>query len=97
MQYFDEVDESLGQLRQRLGHLQSELPATHPCARPAHSDEFGFGHGSNLATLADEVVRATSEVGLPWLQQHAGLRALADFEGSLLTADVDVRIGAAVQ
>jgi hypothetical protein len=95
-QHFDEVDEGLGQLRQRLGQLLSELPGTHPCARPAHSDEFKFGRGSDLATLADDVVRAACEVGLPWLQQHASLRALADFDGSLLTADVDVRIGAAV-
>jgi len=94
--HFDEVDESLGQLRQRLRSLQSELPATRPCARPAHSDEFKFGRGSDLATLADDVVRATTEVGLPWLQQHASLRALAGFDGSLLAADVDVRIGAAV-
>ncbi len=94
--HFDEVNESLGQLRARLGQLQSELPATHPCARPAHSDEFKFGRGSDLAALADGVVQATCEVGLPWLQQHASLRALADFEGSLLDADVDVRIGAAV-
>lgn len=94
--HFDEVDESLGQLRARLGQLQSELPATHPCARPTHSDEFKFGRGSDLAALADGVVLATSEVGLPWLLQHASLRALADFEGSLLGADVDVRIGAAV-
>lgn len=94
--HFDEVDETLAQLRQRLGPLQCELPATHPCARPAHSDEFKFGRGSDLATLADEVVCATTEVGLPWLQQHASLRALAGFDGSLLTADVDVRIGAAV-
>jgi hypothetical protein len=94
--HFDEVDESLGQLRQRLGLLQSALPAGHPCARPAHSDEFRFGSGSDLASLANDVVRATCEVGLPWLQQHASLRALADFEGSLITADVDVRIGAAV-
>lgn len=95
-QHFDEVDESLGQLRERLGHLQSLLPADHPCARPAHSDEFKFGRDTDLAALADGVVRATGEIGLPWLQQHASLRALADFEGSLLGADVDVRIGAAV-
>lgn len=94
--HFDEVDESLGQLRQRLGQLQSELPATHPCFRPAHSDEYKLGRDSDLAALADGVVQATCDVGLPWLQQHASLRALADFEGSLLTADVDLRIGAAV-
>jgi hypothetical protein len=94
--HFDEVDESLGQVRQRLGQLQAELPAGHPCARPAHSDEFKFGRGSDLAALADDVVRATCEVGLPWLQQHASLRALADFEGALLGTDVDARIGAAV-
>lgn len=94
--HFDEVDESLGQLRERLGQLQSGLPDTHPCARPPHSDEFKFDRGTDLAALADGVLRAVSEVGVPWLEQHASLRTLADFEGSLLTADVDVRIAAAV-
>lgn len=94
--HVDEVDETLGQLRQRLGALQAELPATHPCARAPHSDEFKFGRDTDLAALADGVVQAAREVGLPWLQQHASLRTLADFEGSLLGADVDQRIGAAV-
>lgn len=94
--HVDEVDETLGQLRERLGHLQSELPGTHPCARPPHSDEFKFDRSTDLAALADSVVQAVCEVGMPWLQQHASLRRLADFEGSLLTADVDVRIAAAV-
>lgn len=95
-QHFDEVNDSLGQRRERLGHLQSELPATHPCARPAHSDEFKLNRSSDIAALADGVVQAALEVGVPWLAQHASLRALADFEGSLRTADVDVRVAAAV-
>lgn len=94
--HFEEVSETLGQLRERLGALQAELPPTHPCARPPHSDEFKFTRDTDLAALAEGVVRATCEVGLPWLEQHASLRALADFEGTMLGADVDVRIGAAV-
>lgn len=92
----DEADERRAQLHERLGHLQSELPADHPCALPAHSDEVKFGRGSDLAALADGVLRAAGEIGLPWLERHASLRALADFEGSLLSADAEVRIGAAV-
>lgn len=95
-QQLDDVDERLGQLRQRLGALQAELPSAHPCARPAHSDAFKFGRDTDLAALADGVVQATCDLGLPWLQQHASLRHLADFDGALLIADVDMRIGAAV-
>ncbi len=94
--HLDAADERAGQLRERLGQLQAELPPTHACARPPRSDEYRFGRGSDLTALADGVVQACCEVGLPWLQQHAGLRTLADFQGSLLTADVESRIAAAV-
>ena len=92
----DKVDETLGQFRERLGQLQATLPAGHACARPVHSDEYRFRQDTDIAALADAVVQAMLQVGLPWLEQHASLRALADFEGSLLGADVDVRVAAAV-
>lgn len=92
----DKVDESLGQFRQRLGLLLSQLPPEHACVRPKHSDEFRFRRETDLAALADQVVRATIEVGVPWLRQHASLRALADHDGSLLGAGPDARIAAAV-
>lgn len=95
-QQVDKVDETLGQFRERMGQLQAALPAGHACARPAHSDEYKFRQDSDMAALADGVVRAMLQVGLPWLEQHASLRALADFEGSLLGADVDACVAAAV-
>lgn len=94
--HVDEIDECHGQARQRLGQLQADLPGNHPCARPPHSDEFKFSRDTDLAALADGVVQAVLDVGLPWLQQHASLRAFADFEGSLLSTDIDVRVAAAV-
>lgn len=95
-EHAEQVDEAHGQFRQRLGALQAGLPPEHPCARPAHSDEYAIRRDTDLAALANGVVRATCEIGLPWLQRHASLRALADFDGSLLGADIDQRIGAAV-
>lgn len=92
----DKVDETLGQFRERLGQLQAALPAGHTCARPAHSDEYKFRQDTDMSALADAVVQGMLQVGLPWLEQHASLRALADFEGSLLGADVDVRVASAV-
>ncbi|MBT9489025.1 MAG: hypothetical protein IV093_16095 [Rubrivivax sp.] len=92
----DKADPGLGPFSERLAHLQSELPATHPCTRPAIPDTYTFGRGSDLAALADDVAQAVVQVGLPWLQQHGSLRALADFQGSLLTADVEVRLAAAL-
>jgi hypothetical protein len=95
-EHADDADPGLGPFSERLAHLQSELPATHPCARPAIPDTYKFGRGSDLAALADGVAQAVVDVGLPWLQQHGSLRALADFQGSLLTADVEERLAAAL-
>lgn len=95
-EHADKADETLGQFRERLGQLQAALPPEHACARPAHSDEYKFSLDTDMAALADAVVRAMTDVGLPWFEHHASLRTLADFEGSLLGADVDVRIAAAV-
>lgn len=95
-EHTDKADPGLGPFSERLAHLQSELPATHPCARPAIPDTFKFGRSSDLAALADEVAQAVVQVGWPWLQQHGSLRALADFQGSLLTADVEERLAAAL-
>lgn len=81
--HFDEVDESLGQVRERLGHLQSGLPATHPCARPAHSDEFKFGRGCDLGALAEA-----------WVAEHQAMwrsnpAPLADLPSGRDVADLD--------
>lgn len=95
-EHADQADPGLGPFSERLAHLQSQLPATHPCARPAIPDTYKFGRGSDLAALADEVAQAVVQVAWPWLQQHGSLRALADFQGSLLTADVEERLAAAL-
>ncbi|MFO1220739.1 MAG: DUF4304 domain-containing protein [Burkholderiaceae bacterium] len=95
-EYADKVDESLGQARERLGPLLAQLPRDHPCARPGHRDEFRFRSETDLAALADEVVRSTVEVGLPWLRRFAELRALAESDGSTFGASFDVRIAAAM-
>lgn len=96
LKHLAQPDVALAQARERLGQLQAQLPAGHPRARPPHSDEFKFDRGTDLAALADGVAQAVADIGLPWLQQHASLRALANFDGSLLTTDVDLRIAAAV-
>lgn len=92
----DKPDPATGQARERLGQLLSALPASHACARPGQADEWSFSRHVDMAPLTDGVVRGLLEVGLPWLEQHASLRALADHDGSLLTVDVDMRIAAAV-
>lgn len=94
--HLGKVDETLGQFRERLGRLQARLPADHVGARPVHSDEYKFSRETDLVAVADGVVQACTDLGLPWFAGHASLRALADFDGSLLGADVDMRIAAAV-
>ncbi len=96
LDHLDKPDEAAGQARERLGQLMSALPAEHPCARPGDVDEWKFSPHADIESLADGVVHGLLAVGLPWLEQHGTLRALADHEDSLLAIDVDMRIAAAV-
>lgn len=96
LEHLDKPDEAAGQARARLGQLMSALPPEHPCARPGNVDEWKFSRHVDIEPLADGVVRGLLDVGVPWLEQHGTLRALADHEESLLTIDVDMRIAAAV-
>lgn len=96
LEHVDKPDVGTGQARARLGALMSALPPEHPCARPGHADEWKFSRHVDLEPLADGVVRGLLQVGVPWLERHGTLRALADHDESLLTVDVDIRIAAAV-
>lgn len=96
LEHLEQPDEAAAQARARLGQLMSALPSEHPCARPGHVDEWKFSRDVDIEPLADAVVRGLLDVGVPWLEQHGALRALADHEESLLTVDVDMRIAAAV-
>lgn len=85
----DKVGEEHGQLRERL---QSLLPEGHRLA----GSEIRVGVGEDLPALADALIDATQQQALPWFDRHAGVAAVRDFDGSLLVADVDVRIAAAL-
>jgi hypothetical protein len=96
LEHLDKPGEATGQASARLGQLMSALPPEHACARPGRVDEWKFSRHVDIEPLADAVVRGLLEVGVPWLEQHGTLRALADHEESLLVVDVDMRIAAAV-
>lgn len=85
----DKVAEEYGQLRERL---QSLLPEGHSLA----GSEIRVGVGEDLPALADALIDAVQRQALPWFDRHARVAAVRDFDGSLLVADVDVRIAAAL-
>jgi len=89
LQQLEQVDEANGHLRERLDAV---LPAGHPLARP----EFKLGRDTDLPALAGQFEDVLQAHVLPWFQGHAGLEALRDFQGSLIAADIPLRITAAL-
>lgn len=96
LRHLDDPDIGFAQAKERLGCLQSALPEGDALARPPHSDEYEIGRQTDLDALAAQVAQAALRLGLPWFDAFGRLRALADFEGSLLECDVAHRIMAAV-
>lgn len=92
LERIDTPDEASGHLRQRLEALLHDAEPQHALA----GSEIRIGADTDLARLADQLEAACRDTALPWLQQHGRLEALRDFTGSLLTADIPVRIAAAV-
>ncbi len=80
------------------GHLSERLEAL-LCGEPPHplaGSEITIRRDTDLAVLADQLEAALRDVGWPWLEAHARLEAVRDFSGSLLVADIPVRIAAAL-
>ncbi len=80
-QYIDQVDESLGQVRQRLGYLQSQLPASDPLSRTPPADEYRITPTTDLQALAQQLEVAAVEIALPWFARHGSLQALIEGDG----------------
>ncbi len=85
----DKVGEEHGQLRERLQNL---VPAGHRLA----GSEIKIARDEDLPALAAALVEATAQRALPWFAAHASVAAVRDFDGSIITADADVRIAAAL-
>ena len=81
-------EESSAQLRERLDRLR------HRSGAPAVNDRVT--EDTDLPALADTLVAALRESALPWLALHGTLAAVRDYTESLLVADVDPRIAAAL-
>ena len=81
-------EESSAQLRERLDRLR------HRSGAPAVNDRVT--EDTDLPALADTLVAALRESALPWLALHGTLAAVRDYTESLLVADVDTRIAAAL-
>ncbi len=89
LEHLEQVDECHGHLRARI---DATLPAGHELARP----EFKLGRDTDLPALASQLDQAVLTQVLPWFERHARLEALRDFEGSLIAADIPLRITAAL-
>ncbi|MFO1252094.1 MAG: DUF4304 domain-containing protein [Inhella sp.] len=89
LEHLEQVDECHGHLRARLDAL---LPADHALAR----SEYKLGRDTDLPALAERFEAALSAFVLPWFERHARVEALRDFEGSLASADIPLRITAAL-
>ncbi|MGM9483306.1 DUF4304 domain-containing protein [Roseateles sp. NT4] len=85
----DKVGEEHGQLRERLQNL---VPVGHRLA----GSEIKIAPDEDLPALAAALVEATAQWALPWFAAHASVAAVRDFDGSIITADADVRIAAAL-
>jgi hypothetical protein len=88
----DKPDFAAGQMRERLESLLHKLPAGQPHA----AVNTKIGRDTDLEQMADAVDAAMFEVGWPWLRAHASLKAVADYDDSLIVCDVPTRIAAAV-
>lgn len=85
----DKVGEEHGQLRERL---QNFVPEGHRL----WGSEIAVAADEDLPVLAGALIEAVTQWALPWFVSHASVAAVRDFEGSIVVADVDVRIAAAL-
>lgn len=85
----DKVCEEHGQLRERL---QNFMPEGHRLA----GSEIKVGVHEDLPALAHALIEAAEQLALPWLERHACVAAVRDFDGSIIVADAEVRIAAAL-
>ncbi|MGB0127957.1 MAG: DUF4304 domain-containing protein, partial [Rhodocyclaceae bacterium] len=92
LEYVDKPDAAARSISERLESLVARLPEGNPHAALS----MKIGRDTDLAKRADTLDAAVLGVGLPWLQAHGSLRALADFSGSLIACDVPTRIASAV-
>jgi hypothetical protein len=93
--HVEKPDFAVGHVKERLESLLHKLPAGDSHAA-ADTKIAKIGRDTDLAQLADALDAAMLEVGSPWLQAHASLRAVADYDDSLIACDVPTRIAAAV-
>lgn len=89
LQHLEQVDECHGHLRGRLNDL---LPAGHPLAAP----DYKLRRDTDLPALASSLEVAVHAHVLPWFAHQVSLEALRDFEGSLIAADIPLRVLAAL-